>query len=305
MGFKFTPRHLSNSTYFSRLKTTIREPIQRLLWTALGPLLHVFASSGMITLTCSRWDGGGAQIQARYSVEAFSKHFGFPFQQQSLSTVLPDTSSSILEKWNDLLGLSGSNVSFTPENCVKPAGMARGLLEAGKAYLGKTPLLIDFDDCHAFTNLFPSRLESLVPEFRQRAEKALANWEKSFGTPLEEIIVHLRRGLIDDGSERLRLTSDSTLLEQLKLLREKYPDYRIRIYTYESSPELEKLVADYAVLDSKSSEFQVVLACSRAKVFLMAKSSLSYVAAMLNPNTVFYQEFWHPKLSSWIKIAAG
>jgi hypothetical protein len=36
-------------------------------------------------------------------------------------------------------------------------------------------------------------------------------------------------------------------------------------------------------------------------IFIMSKSSLSYVAAMLNrKGLVLYPEFWHPKLSRWI-----
>ncbi len=35
------------------------------------------------------------------------------------------------------------------------------------------------------------------------------------------------------------------------------------------------------------------------KVLVMAKSSLSYSAAILNEGTVYYQDFWHKPLDGW------
>jgi hypothetical protein len=34
----------------------------------------------------------------------------------------------------------------------------------------------------------------------------------------------------------------------------------------------------------------------------MAKSSFSYSAAILNPNKIYYINFWHKPLNHWVKI---
>ena len=36
-----------------------------------------------------------------------------------------------------------------------------------------------------------------------------------------------------------------------------------------------------------------------AEVLVTAKSSLSYSAALLNKNTIYYINFWHKPLNSW------
>lgn len=293
---------MSEFNLIRRIYHAIRVRLQRAMWLVLSPAIRCIASSKLVTLTCTRRDGGGAQIQARFSVEAFAKHFGFPYQQQAIQNLLPVTSKSTLENWNSLLGLDSSGPLLVAKAHRKARGVTTGLWHAGKAYLQQIPCIIDFEHCHNFIDLFPNTLEALVPVFRERSEKALASWEKTFGLPQEEIVVHLRRGLVDRGDETLRITPDSILLSQLAQLRKKYPKHEVRIYTYEPNPALAAKLPSKTFLDWKSSEFQVMLGCSRAKVFVMAKSSFSYVAGVLNPNTVIYQDFWHPKLSSWIKL---
>lgn len=39
-----------------------------------------------------------------------------------------------------------------------------------------------------------------------------------------------------------------------------------------------------------------------AKILVTAKSSLSYCAALLNDNLIYYLDFWHKPLNKWIKI---
>ena len=36
--------------------------------------------------------------------------------------------------------------------------------------------------------------------------------------------------------------------------------------------------------------------------FIMSKGSISYTAALLNLNSIYYLPFWHPPLSKWIKL---
>ena len=39
-----------------------------------------------------------------------------------------------------------------------------------------------------------------------------------------------------------------------------------------------------------------------AKILVTAKSSFSYCAAILNPNKIYYINFWHKSLNHWLNI---
>ena len=41
----------------------------------------------------------------------------------------------------------------------------------------------------------------------------------------------------------------------------------------------------------------------RADILVTAKSSFSYVAALLNPNIIVYESFWHKPMTHWNVIA--
>jgi hypothetical protein len=292
-----------NTTKSRKLKRYVRNVFLRALWITISPVLRRLATSKFISLTCLRWDGGGAQIHARYSVETFARTFGFNYWQQSITTVLPKTSDSILQNWNALIGQSLEEINQIPAGTLtKTNGLGDALFKALIARLRRIPIILVLDQCHNFTDVFPGKLAFYAPEFRERAEKALCSWEKEFKKPTPHIVMHLRRGLISDGSDSLRVTPDANVLHQIAMLNRLYPGEKIKVFCFQTEPELERVLPDNVEFDSNSSEFEVVLSCSRAKVFVMAKSSLSYVAGLLNPNTVYYQEFWHPKIDEWKKI---
>jgi hypothetical protein len=55
---------------------------------------------------------------------------------------------------------------------------------------------------------------------------------------------------------------------------------------------------------TEASVFDVIQSMALSDYLLMAKSSLSYVGALLSTGVVFYQEFWHPALPHWKRLSS-
>ena len=56
-------------------------------------------------------------------------------------------------------------------------------------------------------------------------------------------------------------------------------------------------------LDTNESEAWTYFA--RADILLAAKSTFSHVPALLNPNCVIYQCYWHEPLKAWMVVDSG
>ena len=82
----------------------------------------------------------------------------------------------------------------------------------------------------------------------------------------------------------------------------KYPNYIIHIYSEGKVKDLS--IKDHSRLRFHLNEDLITTFHSlvKAKIFIMAKSSLSYSAGILNENKVYYIDWWHKKLHHWINI---
>jgi hypothetical protein len=231
-------------------------------------------------------------------VQAFASRAGFNYVSSPITKLLPDNDAEKLNRWNLLIG------PFFP--CDLETKKVRGLVELFREVLfrGKSlgGILLDLDHCHFYTDYFPKSLLQHQGEFRRKAYHAMKQWGLTSQPYKERVAAHLRRGLIDDGSGEARETSDDDLLRHLALIRRHHPNDEVRIYSYLENKTLSARLPSWATLDSDSDEFEVFAHCSQADVFIMAKSSLSYLAALANPNEVWYQDFWHPKITNWISI---
>jgi len=99
-----------------------------------------------------------------------------------------------------------------------------------------------------------------------------------------------------------RYTNNDTILQIITSLKKKYPFYKITIVSegkIEDFKDLE-LVCDDFLLNASIPVSIHTLVC--AKVLVMAKSSFSYTSAILNENTIYYEDFWHKPLDNWLNI---
>jgi hypothetical protein len=116
-----------------------------------------------------------------------------------------------------------------------------------------------------------------------------------------DIAIHIRRGDVDKNNLK-RYTDNNEYCQIIKSLKIKYPNYNITVFSegkIEDFKELE-LNEKYFKLNLDICETFHNLVC--AKILILAKSSFSYSAALLNQNIIYYQDFWHKPLNNWLNI---
>jgi hypothetical protein len=149
--------------------------------------------------------------------------------------------------------------------------------------------LFVMESAHQYTDLCPNLLE------KNRKFLRLAFNPVSYKGS-EQIVIHLRRG--QDLTANQRLESDEVLYARITALLQKHPGQKIRIYTNEQFV-LRKGFQHNVIVDFSSNPFEAMSHMTQADILIIAKSSLSYVAGLINSATVYYPHFWHPKMKNW------
>ena len=99
-----------------------------------------------------------------------------------------------------------------------------------------------------------------------------------------------------------RHTKDDAYNKIISYLLNKYQGYKIIIFS-------EGNIDDFKIKKNKRIKFELNLEIRQtfhslvcAKILIMAKSSFSYCAALINKNKVYYLPFHHKKLDHWINM---
>ena len=245
-----------------------------------------------VVITCQRTDGGGAQLHGRISAMTFASRFGFVYKSQRIRGAHFASGDTWDDQWNALLDIQ-DQVLASDETIVKVNGRWGFCWALMKHRLERkpTPIVIEIEAAHWYTDFRPQLLErfaiGLRPSFRPPA-------------PLhgEPLVIHLRRG--EDLTAQVRFQSDVEVLQVLHGLRVSFGEQAVRIYTNApASPSLSQNLPESVKIDFETDPFRAIAHMSAAEGLVIAKSSMSYVAAMMSEGTIFYPEFWHPKLPNW------
>lgn len=113
-----------------------------------------------------------------------------------------------------------------------------------------------------------------------------------------DIALHIRRGDVDVKDAK-RFTGNEENKRIIDMLQKKYPDYSITVFSEGKRSDFDDLVSDNVTLNLNGDITETFHSFVTAKVLVMAKSSLSYSAGILNENTIYYQHFWHKPLDHW------
>jgi hypothetical protein len=224
-------------------------------------------------------DGFGAQYQAMMSGFAFSKfknyfYFHSPFISMEHNVNVADLNKFIGINNNELIK---NNLLPQPEDTiiVKPI--------ADEVHWSKTPSIYYTDKV----------LKLIRQYYYSTAKPDVGNID---------IAVHVRRGDVDPANPRF--TGNSFYQNLISSLKQKYPSREIIIF---SEGELE----DFKDFGLNKDQFRLNLDVAEtfhslvvANVLVTARSSFSYTSAILNENTVYYQDFWHKKLDHWLDISS-
>jgi len=111
------------------------------------------------------------------------------------------------------------------------------------------------------------------------------------------IAIHIRRGDVTKKSPS-RYTDIKYYEKIIKFLKEKYPNKKIKIFSQGNKNDFKEL-ANSCILELNKDLQYTFHSMVVAKVLVTAKSTLSYSAALLNKNTIYYINFSHKPLKSW------
>ena len=212
-------------------------------------------------------DGFGAQYQARLSGIAFCNHNNYEYVHTPFQYVHHGETAGELNKF---IGIPDSKGS-------KPDIYSKG---ARYIHYSKRPSIY-------YTH-----------EVLQKIRGYYYSTEKP-DIVIPDIAIHIRRGDVDKNCAQ-RYTSNTEYIDIIDKLTKLYPDYKITIFSQGTEDDFKELQKPNVNFQLNMNLMETFHSMVRSKVFVMAKSSLSYCAGLLNENIVHYPvTFWHRKLDHW------
>lgn len=245
----------------------------------------------IVGLTCTgKTDGGGAQVQAVMSAILLSKKLGIPYFHTAFASVEHgENPSEFALRWEQAFNLGKA---FAPPPATIPQVKALDLQPRDR----RRPIILSQEHYHGYADKEPDQYADIIKQLRPNL--ALPTPVK---TAERQIAVHIRRGDVESNSQRF--TPNEAILTTLQQLKSKYQDANIHIYSEGDSQDF----GDFAgcALHLNQDIFETIAALISADILLMAKSSLSYVAAVFSTGKIYYTPFWHSPMSRWAIVAPG
>jgi len=260
----------------SALKVAIKKDHKEKRTGAIADLAKPFVK-------CDKDDGLGAQVHCKMVAFAKSRHDGKCYFHAEFVTRgfhhATTSSSEATKKVNEFMGLH----TDTDKNCTGPP---QGL---GKASTFSAETEVD---------------TYFTPEVR--AELRAMYW--STPKPVEtdklcQVAFHVRRGDVSAGHSPERFTSNEAIVEAINL---NFAHKTVCIFS-EGSPsdfgKIQQMKVRFHLNGDALTAFHNLVS---APELVIAKSSFSFSAGVLNSGNVFYlQKFWHNVLGAWSQTKAS
>jgi hypothetical protein len=240
-------------------------------------------------------------MQAIYSTMLYARCNGLPYLHTPISSVEHNTHDDAdwAHKWE---------FAFSPghnELCVNSFDLTGArLIPAHKISFEvpppspSEPTLLVASECHryadAYANFYSLIQPQLLRKYRMNSPAKVENTERLI------VAVHIRRG---DVNERVaeRFTPNEHVARQIDELSHLLAPLPHEFHAYsEGDKEDFGLIQDRATLHLGGDVFECLESLISADIFVMAKSSFSYIGALLARGIVIYSRFWHAPLQQWI-----
>ena len=225
-----------------------------------------FAENRYYTVKPPTYDGFGAQYHAIMSGIAYCKHEGLTYVHTPFQEIAHEGDTETLNKFIGIpAGNAQKNMIIEPHSEV--------------VHWSERPSEYYTEDV----------IKSLRDSYYRTDKPDITS---------PDIAIHIRRGDVNNGDAK-RFTSNDTYKKLIDTLQVRYPDYSVTIYSEGKEADFSEIASDNMQFRLNENLTDTFHGLVTAKVLVTAKSSLSYTAAILNENTVYYQDFWHKPLDHW------
>ena len=258
-------------------------------------------------VTCTgKVDGAGAQTQAVVSVMLFARAIGAHYVHTPFAMIdhHPGSASDWAAQWERFFNFGQSEV---PAATVHRLGIP-SVKVTSPFQVTRPGILYLIPHCYETWGLSSAPLPGLLAELRARflSDKAAA------AAPPQalRIAMHVRRGdVAPDGPNAQRYTCtdkvNRTYEHLIAVLDRLGRPYHVTLFSQGDPAQFQDLqdrgVAVANDLDPFHTFEQLVL----ADVLVTAKSSFSYLAALMSQGSVLYEPFWHSSFPTWLVLDEG
>lgn len=251
---------------------------------------------GPAFFTCAgKVDGAGAQIHAIMSVQAFCSARRLNYAHTPLGQVEHLASRQDVEDWEAGFALGRGALSAASTGL--PIVPIDTYVRSPTAWLSRA--VVALPAAHGFADRHP---ESYGP-IAARSRKALLGDALPPAGLGVDIAVHIRRGDVD-ATQPKRFTSNEAILCVIdavcRACRVNGRDPRVTVHS-EGAREQFGALGEYTMSLNRNA-LETLKSMASADLLIMAKSSFSYVAALLSRGLVVYEPFWHAPRKSWLTL---
>jgi hypothetical protein len=258
-----------------------------------------------ITFRARSDDGAGAQIHSILSIMLFAKKFNLQYLHNPLNELAhsKDDAREWPTKWETFFSLGNGETPL--DSYVHKKSKLRSIKFIG--LLNKRAhTIFQVPNCHSYTDLFSDDYRLMVDNFK--AKYYLTPKTSLFQrTDILNIAIHIRRGdVVSAGDRYNRYTPNDVLIDRLnvitKTLDKENKVYQVNIFSEGKVSDFNEFSKYSTTFFLEEDEFKTFHSLVKADILLMAKSSFSYLAALLNEGIIFYEPFWHRPLCNWLNI---
>ncbi len=253
-------------------------------------------------ITCrDRDDGGGAQISARISTMILARLKGMTYAHTPVSDVahrpegVPEAEWA--QAWEGFFNLGhgeiqAADLSYPLRPIAKP-----------HRFWPRSRCLHVVAHCHRLTNHHPETWAAIAPELQKKYHLTPKPVLPGYEDGRTQIAVHLRRGdVAATGQFAQWFTPDEVILQRLKQVLDVVGRDRasIRVFSEGKVEDFRAFTDLGAELHLDEDVFTTFHHLVKSEVLIMAKSTFSYLAAIIGGGVCLYEPFWHPKLAGWL-----
>lgn len=257
-----------------------------------------------IRVTCrGRADGGGAQVHGVIAALAFCAETGLGYVHTDFAAIEHGAGASDwVRRWEEFFSLGAGEARLDP---------ARDRLVTLDRFLAH-PELWNADNivvqCLHFMNFFnrvPRSFDRIDASLRRKYalsdKSSLPRHDLAHGIT---IAVHVRRGDANKAAHPKYFTDDDlicrTIGDAMAACASLGLRCRVNLYSEGRPEDFARFVDMGCNLHLDESVFTTLDNMIRADIFVMAKSSFSYVPALLSGGIKLYERFSHPARAGWI-----